>query len=317
MRLLARGALVAALAAVLVVFSIVPATSDTFLTTTNFRFVIDNQAVPMLVALAVTVPLIGKEFDLSVGSITSLSAVVAAAGMTRFGLGVVVAVVVALAVGAAVGLVNGLLVARVGINSLVATLGTSSIIVGVLSWYTEGRNVLGRLPAGFISVGRWPRPILLLTTVAIALWLLLEQTAFGRRVHAVGSNREAARLVGIDVASRITATFVLSGLLAGLAGVVSVARNSGGSPTAGPALLLPALAAAFLGATGFRGGFNVWGTVVGVLLVAFTVSGFTLAGIDPWVKDVINGVLLLVAVATMAAIGRRGGEQWGALRTRS
>jgi ribose transport system permease protein len=120
----------------------------------------------------------------------------------------------------------------------------------------------------------------------------------------VGSNREAARLVGIGVADKVLVAFVASGALAGFAGVVAVARNSGANPTVGPALLLPALAAAYLGATAFRRGFNPLGTVVGVLLVAFTVSGFTLAGIEPWVKDVINGALLLVAVAAVAALRR-------------
>jgi ribose transport system permease protein len=109
----------------------------------------------------------------------------------------------------------------------------------------------------------------------------------------------------------VITTFVLSGTLAGTAGVVSVARNSAGSVSVGPALVLPALAAAFLGATAFRRGFNVLGTVVGVLLVAFTVSGFTLAGIDPWVKDVINGVMLLVAVAAAAALRRHTGNARG------
>ena len=140
------------------------------------------------------------------------------------------------------------------------------------------------------------------------LWYVLEQTPFGRRLYAVGSNREAARLIGIGVTNKVTVSFVLSGTLAGLAGVVAVARNSGANPTVGPALLLPALAAAYLGATAFIRTFNARGTTVGVLLVAFTVSGFTLAGIEPWVKDVINGTMLLVAVAAVAALRRHSGS---------
>ena len=127
----------------------------------------------------------------------------------------------------------------------------------------------------------------------------------------MGANREAARLVGIDVKTKVVLAFIASGALAGLAGVVVVARNSGANPTVGPALLLPALAAAYLGATAFRRVFNALGTTVGVLLVAFTVSGFTLAGIDPWVKDVINGTMLLVAVAAVAALRRRNESATG------
>lgn len=308
MRHLERGALLIGLVAAVVFFSVLPATADTFTTAANMRFVVDNAAVPLLVALAVTVPLVCREFDLSVGTVAALAAVVAATGMSRFGLAPAVAVLLGLAAGAAVGLINGLLVARAGINSIVATLGTSSILVGLLTWYTEGRNVLGSFPAGFTAWGRWPRPLLLLALVSLSLWFLLEQTPFGRRIRAVGSNRRAARLVGIDVPSRLLATFMLSGLLAGLAGVLTVARSGAANPSVGPALLLPALAAAFLGATAFQRDFNVWGTVVGVLLVAVTVSGFTLAGIAPWVKDLINGVLLLVAVAAMAALSRRRGD---------
>ena len=146
-----------------------------------------------------------------------------------------------------------------------ATLGVSSVIVGLLSWYTNGESVLGTFPDQFISIGSWPWPLVLLSLAALLLWYLLEQTPWGRRLYAVGSNREAARLVGIDVATKVTLSFVLSGALAGFAGVVAVARNGGANPTVGPALLLPALAAAYLGATAFRRWFNPLGTVVGVL----------------------------------------------------
>jgi ribose transport system permease protein len=225
--------------------------------------------------------------------------------MTRFGVGWGPSILLAVAVAAGIGVVNGLLVARAGIASLVATLGASSIIVGLLTWYTDGESVLGTYPDVFLKLGRWPWPLVVLVVATAVLWYVLEQTPFGRRLYAVGSNREAARLVGIDVKAKVVLAFTLSGTLAGLAGVVAVARNSGANPTVGPALLLPALAAAYLGATAFRRVFNALGTTVGVLLVAFTVSGFTLAGIDPWVKDVINGAMLLIAVAAVAALRRR------------
>jgi ribose transport system permease protein len=302
---LERYALLIALVGVLATFTFLPATNDTFLTRANLEFVLNNQAVPVLVALAVMVPLIVDEFDLSAGATTALSAVVAAAAMTRFGLGWGPACVLAVGVSSAVGLLNGLLVARAGITSLVATLGVSSVIIGLLTWYTGGESVLGTYPDAFLRLGRWPLPLVALVVVTLVLWYVLEQTPFGRRLYAVGSNREAARLVGIDVVNKVTVTFVLSGLLAGAAGIMAVARNSGANPTVGPSLLLPALAAAYLGATAFRRVVNPLGTVLGVLLVAFTVSGFTLAGIDPWVKEVINGTMLLVAVAVVAALRRR------------
>jgi ribose transport system permease protein len=265
----------------------------------------------VLVALAVMVPLIVNEFDLSVGAVTGLASVVAAAAMTRFGVGWGPAIVLAVAVAAAIGLFNGLLVARAGIASLVATLGVSSVIIGLLAWYTDGESVLGTYPQVFLDLGSWPWPLVILVVATAVLWYVLEQMPAGRRLYAVGANREAARLVGIAVRTKVLLAFTASGALAGLAGVVAVARNSGANPTVGPALLLPALAAAYLGATAFRRVFNALGTTVGVLLVAFTVSGFTLAGIDPWVKDVINGTMLLVAVAAVAALRRRNESATG------
>ncbi len=303
-----RYALPLALVAVIVTFSLAPGTRDAFLTTANLKFVLNNQAVPVLVALAVMIPLIVNEFDLSVGSVAALSSVVAAAGTTRFDLPWLVAVALAVLVSAVVGLATGLLVARAGISSLVATLGVSSVIFGLLAWYTDGESILGAFPERFLALGTWPWPLVILVVATAVLWYVLEQTPFGRRLYAVGSNREAAHLVGIGVTHKVTISFVLSGTLAGLAGVVAVARNSGANPTVGPALLLPALAAAYLGATAFIRTFNARGTAVGVLLVAFTVSGFTLAGIEPWVKDVINGAMLLVAVAAVAALRRHSGS---------
>jgi ribose transport system permease protein len=302
--LVERYALLLALGGVLLTFALLPETRDTFLTSANLKFVLNNQAVPVLVALAVMVPLVVGEFDLSVGSVAALTSVVVAAATTRFDVPWVLAVVLAVLAGTTIGLGNGLLVARAGISSLVATLGVSSILIGLLAWYTKGESVLGRFSDRFLDLGAWPWPLVVLVLATVVLWYVLEQTPFGRRLYAVGSNRGAARLVGIGVQDKVLVAFVLSGALAGFAGVVSVARNSGANPTVGPALLLPALAAAYLGATAFRRGFNPLGTVVGVLLVAFTVSGFTLAGIEPWVKDVINGVLLLVAVAAVAALRR-------------
>jgi len=223
---LERYALVLALVGVLVTFAFLPATSDSFLTTANLKFVLNNQAVPLLVALAVMVPLVVDEFDLSVGAVTAASSVVAAAAMTRFGVGWGPAIVLAVALAALVGLVNGLFVARAGIASLVTTLGVSSILLGALTWYTDGESVLGRYPSAFLEVGAWPWPLVVLGGATALLWYVLEQTPFGRRLYAVGANREAARLVGIDVRRHVVAAFVLSGALAGLAAVAALRRRN-------------------------------------------------------------------------------------------
>jgi ribose transport system permease protein len=171
-------------------------------------------------------------------------------------------------------------------------------------------SILTGIPEALTNMGSgvWlglPRTLFGLAVVALFTWYLLEHTPYGRYLHAVGSNPNAARLVGLDVDRIVILSFVISGAMTGFGGVLQVARQGGGNPQTGNFFLLPALSAAFLGATSIHPGrFNVPGTVVAVFFLATTVSGLSLSGVDNWVESVFNGTALAVAVGLSTVIGR-------------
>jgi ribose transport system permease protein len=296
--------------AVIAYFSLSPASGDVFWTTNNFRSIAANESVRAILALAVILPLVAGQFDFSIGLTAELSAIGTAAALTRFDQPLVVAVLVGVALGTAVGVVNGLLVARVGVNPFITTLGMATVITGAINWYTEGQSILVTEPAltdqGSELLFGIPRPFYFLVGAAIVVWYLLGHTPVGRYLHSVGSNSQSARLVGLRVPRLIGLSFVLSGFLAGVAGVLLVARQGGGNPGLGQTFVLPAFAAAFLGATAFKPGrFNVWGTVLAVFFVAFSTTGLVLSEVGTWVEPVFQGGALIIAVALSTVIARR------------
>ena len=310
--LLERYALVLLFVAMLLFFSFWSKTSSTFPTSANIKNVLGNQSVSGILALAIIIPLVCGVFDFSVGSVAGLSQVLCAGFMARLGAPLVVAVLFAIAVGAVIGLSNGNTVAKVGVNSLIVTLGVSSVALGIVEWYTKGQSIITGISTSLTNVGtgNWlglPRTVYFLVVIALAVYYLLEHTPFGRYLHSIGSNPEAARLVGLPVENYILISFVLSGALAGLAGVLLVARNGGASPQVGTVTdTLQALSAAYLGATAIKPGrFNVLGTLIAILFLSFTVTGLSLAGVANWINDVFNGAALFVAVLISTIIGRR------------
>ena len=297
----------------IITFSINEVSGPAFRSAANIRNLLGNQSVTALVALAMVVPLIAGYFDLSVSAITGLSNIAVASAMSTYHLPIWVALLAGIAVSAVVGFANGFLVAKVRLNGFVVTLGTYTVILGTITWYTDGSLITGGIPATF---GQWsselflgfPRPFIILIIIAFIVWYILTQLPFGRRLEAIGSSESAARLVGISTTKSIWISFVISGLLAGAAGALQTSRGGAGDPIVGTAFLLPALTAVFLGATMIRPGkYNVWGTVIGVFFVATSVSGLTLLGADVWVQPVFNGASLIVAV-TLSTLIARGRE---------
>lgn len=307
---LERFGLVVLLAGVVVLFSVLPSTSETFPTSANFDNITGNQAVLALIALAAIVPLIGGQFDVSIGPILGLSSVLSAHAASAWGAGIVVAVLVGIAAGGVVGLVNGALVAHLGINSLVATLAMGTVLTGVTAAISS-TPIVGGVPDGFVTFGTgdWlgvPRPLYVLVAVALALGYYLTQTPSGRELHAIGSSADAARLVGVPVRRLVLRSFVVSGLLCGAAGVLQLARSGTGDPNVGMSFTLPAIAAAFLGATTIRPGrFNVLGTIVAIFFLAAVVSGLTIAGAQAWLQHVVNGGALLAGITVATVVARR------------
>ncbi|QQA43588.1 ABC transporter permease [Pelagovum pacificum] len=291
----------------------------TFLTARNLINISQQVSMLAVVAFAMTIVMVMRDFDLSVGSMASLSGITAAMLFT-LGFPVWQATGIALLVGVAGGLINGILVAYVGILPFVATLGTLTVYSGLAFFISDGRTIFGRdIPAGFSGYARsgpaldaiglegLRLPALTLTALAVlaAVWLLLEQTNFGRRLYAIGGNTEAARLAGIRVRRLKLAAFALTGLGAAGAGLMYAARVASANPTQGAGLMLDAIAAVFLGMTmGREGEPHVLATLVGVLILGILDNGLTQMQVDSYIREMLIGAIVLLAVAT-SSLGRR------------
>jgi ribose transport system permease protein len=311
MRVLEQFGLPLLFVAMVIVFSVDPKIGAVFSSQANVYNILGNQAVTALVALAMVVPLVAGYFDLSVSGITGVANIVVAAAIGPHGFPIWVGILIGLVAGAVIGFVNGFLVAKVRLNGFVVTLGTYTFLLGLIAYYTHGSLITAGIPPSF---GAWtsqttlgvPRPFILLIVVAAVLWYVLTQLPYGRRLASIGSNEDAARLVGINTDRIVWTSFVISGVLAAAAGALQTSRGGAGDPTIASAFLFPALAAVFLGATTISPGhYNVWGTVIGVFFLATSVSGLSLLGADVWVQPVFNGAALIIAVALSTLIARR------------
>jgi ribose transport system permease protein len=273
---------------------------NTFLTTGNWQTLLDQQAVTALIAIGLVIPLSAGVFDLAVGTEVGLGAILVAWLLSK-SVPAGVAVVGALIAGGLVGLVSGLLIIRARIDSFIATLGMSSVLLALISWVSSDQQIAG-LSSGFQRLGNTEiagitLPVYIMLAIGVVLYYLLEHTALGRRIYATGGNLDAARLAGVRTSRMIVGSLIACGALAAFAGVLVSSSLATGDPTIGPPYLLPAFSAAFLGSTQFRGGrFNVWGTIVAVYVLATGVKGLQLAGAPTWIPDLFNGVALLVAV---------------------
>lgn len=298
---LARIALPVILVVLLITFSVLK--PNTFPTVNNIRTVLNLQAVLGILALGLMLPLIVGELDLSIAQNLGLGLILTTGLCSQQGLPLVVAIVIAISVCTAVGLINGLLVTRLQINSLITTLGMSTILAGVIGAYTGGNVFYENIPAELIQIGKgrlWeiPLPVVYALVLAVVMWYVLSSTPIGRYLYAIGGNPDAARLSGVPVRRLTVAAFAGAGLFAGIGGVVQASILGSGNPTVGPPLLLPAFAAAYLGATAIIPGvFNVWGMIIAVITVQVGVTGLAQMGAEFWVEPIFTGLALLIAVA--------------------
>ena len=291
-------------------FLILSFASPTFLRVENLQNILDQQAAIIIVAAAGTLVLIAGGIDLSVGATYALASVTTGTIAAQGG-PVWLAVAGGIAVGLVVGIANGILVTRFRINSLIATLAMSFVVGGVASLVTQGNLVIafGRTDLQAIATTR----VLGLTSAAwimivfaVVMGVLLAATTFGRYVYATGGNAEAARLGGVAVDRIRVATFALSGLAAGLAGMLDTSRVLSAQANSGTFLAFTVLAGIVVGGTSIMGGEGaVWRTVVGCLLIALIGNGFNLLGLDPFYRQITLGGILLIAVG-IDAWSRRG-----------
>ena len=274
---------------------------DAFLTWRNISNIFTEASLTAVVAGGLTLPLIVGEFDLSIGYHSSLAGVLVVGLMVNQHLPVAAAIVLVLAAAAAIGLVNGLIVTKLGVNALIGTLGTGTILVGADYAYSSGIPIAttGSLfPSIFQGkVGPIPNPVIIMFVVLAILWLVVNRTALGQAMQAVGGNPEAAWLSGIRVDRVRIIAFVICGVCAAITGILLASQLQTGELGAGDGYLLESFAACFLGSAALRDGqFHIVGTFLGVLTVGVGFTGLVIFGAPTFYQYLFEGVLLVLAV---------------------
>jgi ribose/xylose/arabinose/galactoside ABC-type transport system permease subunit len=286
------------LVVLIVIFSF---TSSRFLTWDNFLNVTRASSTVIIVACAVTLVMIARGLDLSVGSVLAVCTV-ASAKLASTGTPLEIAYVAALLVGLAFGLLNAFFIVGLRVSPIIATLGTLNIARGAAFLIAPSAILVG-LPSNWADLGTGylfaaiPYPIIIAAVVAVVFWVLLNYTVFGRNVYAVGGNEEAARIAGVNVPRMYIILYSLSGLATGLGAIVLGSRLGAGDPNIGVGFEFDVIVAVILGGTSLAGGEGrISGTVLGALIVAVLSNGLNLAGVDPFWQYVAKGLALVVAV---------------------
>src|SRR5216683_5401335 len=282
----------------------------TFPTPLTAAAILQETSTVALLALGETIVIASGQFDLSIGYVIDICAVLTI-GLQRTGLPWPAVVALVLLVGLGVGVCNGLLVERARIDSFIATLGVGTIMYGLANWYTAGRQIVTTLPPAFLALNQAallgiPLPAWYVAVFALVFWAVLEFLPIGRYLYAVGSNRRAAELVGVRTSRYVIGAFVVSGVTTSFAGVVLASKLQVGQSSVGPEYLLPAFVGALLGATTVKPGrVNALGTIVAVLILAIGIAGLEQLGGAFFVEPLFNGSTLIVAVGLAAYAARR------------
>ena len=307
--LLIRNPLAGVFAALFAIFVISALVSPYFLSGYNLSVIARGLAFVGLVTIAQSSLMILGELDLSLGVIGGLCGVVSGMLMVKAGLPPVAALFLALLLGMALGFLNGLLVTRLGLHSLVLTIGTAGIYGGAILVLTKGVAVTG-IPAGinFLGRGDWlglPVPFLIMLAVlALALFLTVK-TPMGRYMYAIGNNPAAARMLGIRVDRIRLLVFVLAGLLSALAGLLMVARLGTAQPSIGQTWVLAPIAAAVIGGVATTGGVgSPLGAIFGACIIAIIENIIVLFGVSPYWQGVVSGAIVVLAIS-FDALSRR------------
>ncbi len=308
-RLVHRFALLIAWAITVVIFGAVEPGS--FLQLANFTSMFSSQAVLLVLTLSLVVTLTASEYDLSAAAVLSLSAMLIAILNAQRQIPVGYAILAAIAAGAMVGIVNGILVVGIGIDSIIATLGTGTVVSGIVLWISNSETISG-ISQALVAAVIVPRffglslGFVYALVLTALLWYVLTFTPIGQRLLFVGRGRRVARLSGLNV-ERLRFGALLSGsLLASVAGVLYAGTSGAADPSSGDTFLLPAFAAAFLGSTAIAPGrFNAWGSFAAVYFLVTGINGLSLLGIQVFIQDLFYGGALIIAVA-LSALVRRG-----------
>lgn len=316
-----RYGLVALLVLMVAFFGVM---EPSFLSVRNLVIVLQSVSIVAILAFGVTATLVVGGFDLSIGAVAATSLMTSSYIMVVFGGGTVAAVGACLLVGALVGLVNGLLIVRLRIPDLLATLGMMFLLLGLQLIPTQGRSIAsgmtmpdgstatGTFAATFLALGRYrvfdlvPISVIVMLALALLITVFLTFTRFGRIMYAIGSNERAARLAGAPVEAYRIAAYMISGVFASVGGVLLAARVGRGDVSSGNSLLLDAVAAALIGFAVFGAGKpNAIGTAIGALFVGLLLNGLTMMNAPYYAQDFIKGAVLVAALMFTFGLSNR------------
>lgn len=284
---------------------------ESFLSWRNFSTMFGSQAVLVVLTLAIIIPLTSGDFDLSGASILTMSSMMIAVLNVKLGWPIVPVLLIALLTGALIGAVNAFFVLYFRIHSLIVTLGVGTFVNGLILWISNSQTISG------VSMGlvEWviinrlfgiPLAFFYAVGLAVILWYVMEFTIPGRKLLFVGRAREVARLNGINVPKVRAASFILSGVISALAGLLYAGMTGSADPLSGLNLLLPAFAAAFLGATSILPGrFNAFGSLISVYFLVTGITGLTMLGANTYVQNLFYGGALVIAVSLSQLVRNR------------
>jgi inositol transport system permease protein len=306
--LLKKYGIVLALILLIVVISIA---EPKFLTSTNIFNVLAQSAIYGIMALGMTLVIISKGIDLSVGSILAFSGIIAASlgqistATTKYfpnmgEVSIIIPVLVALAIGTLLGAINGGFIAYTGIPAFIATLGMMTMARGFTLMYTGGKPVSQLIPDFMFigsKIGMVPVPVIIYAIMIVITWIFLNHTSFGKNIYAIGGNVKAAEISGVNVKKNLVLIYSFCGFMCGVAALVFAGRVGSVHPGAATGYELTAIAATTIGGTSHTGGIGtVWGAVVGALILSVLRNGLTLLGVQAYWQQIVEGAIIIVAV---------------------
>jgi ribose transport system permease protein len=284
---------------------------ESFLTWSNFATILGSQSVIVVTALGLIIPLTAGDYDLSIASGLTFAGTLLAILNVNHGVPIGLAVLGALAGGVVIGLVNGFFVLFFRMNSLIVTMGVGTFVHGVTLWLGDQQTISGVSEVLVDAVIVWrflgvPLGFYYALMLCAVIWYVFSYTALGRRLLFVGRGRDVARLSGIAVDRIRLGGFVSAGAMGAAAGVLYVGTTAAADPSSGLTFLLPAFAAAFLGATSITPGrFNPWGTIISVYFLVTGITGLSILGVSTFVQDLFYGGALVIAVTLSQIVGGR------------
>jgi simple sugar transport system permease protein len=299
------------------------ASEDTFRKSTTVLSVLKYASVIAIGGLGVTTAMVVGGIDLSIGGTAGMAVTISAMTMVIYNQIGPIAVIAVLLSGALVGLANAFLIVKLRIPDMLATLAVMFVVQGAKLIFVNGQSVSSGmpLPDGSFAIGHFtpdflaidagftgpiPMPVLILVVITLAMWAFLTRTRWGRMMYAIGANPEASRLAGIRVSQYRALAYVISGLLASVAGLILSSRIGQGDISAGNSLLLDSVAVALVGMSVMGLNLpNAWGTTLGAILLGTLVTGLTIAAVPYYAQDVVKGVVLVIALVFSFTLSRK------------